>query len=467
MGFFFHLILILFGVFSCLPESNSTSFNRNKSTLITEESQKVSGIDINLDGEIYRASGRSRKVSSLDLEEPRFGLTYLTPSLAEYLNSETILLAFERPLDSDYVEILRCNADTVVDTGIVRIDFKDWSLNGMSDAEKTSFYTSADVFTMASSQAGCTYLNAGTIEESVPDAWADSNLYRYLAVACIAPNRLTDTDLTSRRNCSKRFAISPVINYKNARKEEEKRAIQELEIIRSSLDIVASNIGEQAFSLIEAMDECEKREYNRSVDTETKNSVLQLIGASAEIAMELIDFAKSRGVDLAKTAAKSLGRNVAKNGVKGAVEGAAEEAAKKAAKGLDAKTSAAGKKASSQVNKEGSPGATETFMNITQLGQAMEGMTFTMILTNLFATAGDMPRSCEKALSRRETLEITMNQVLILAEEYTYVKLNLDLVRKGLSTQAGLETEDIETNTSGSEDQTETENSSQGGLYGD
>jgi hypothetical protein len=88
-----------------------------------------------------------------------------------------------------------------------------------------------------------------------------------------------------------------------------------------------------------------------------------------------------------------------------------------------------------------------------------------MILTNLFATAEDMPRSCEKALSRRETLEITMNQVLILAEEYTYANLNLDLVRKGLSNQAGLETEDIEINTSGNENSTE--NSSQGGLYDD
>ncbi len=466
MGFFFNFILIFLGVLSCLPQSEVTSYNKNKSTLITEESQKISGIDINLDGEIYRASGRSRKVSSLDLEEPRFGLTYLTPSLEEYLNAETILLVFERPLDSDYVEILRCNSDTVVDTGIVRIDFKDWSLNGMSDAEKASFYTSADVFTMASSQAGCTYLNAGTIEESVTDAWADSNPYRYLAVACIAPNRLTDTDLTSRRNCSKRFAISPVIDYKNQRKEEEKKALQELEIIRSSLDIVASNIGEQAFSLIEAMDECEKREHNRSVDTKTKNSVLQLVGAAGEIVLEVIDFAKSRGVDLAKTAAKSVGRDVAKNGVKGAVEGAAQEAAQKATRNLDIKTSAAGRKASSQVSDK-APGVGETFMNITQLGQAMEGMTFTMILTNLFATAEDMPRSCEKALSRRETLEITMNQVLILAEEYTYANLNLDLVRKGLSNQAGLETEDIETNTSGNENSTETENSSQGGLYDD
>jgi hypothetical protein len=317
---------------------------------------------------------------------------------------------------------------------------------------------------MASSQAGCTYLNAGTIEESVTDAWADSNPYRYLAVACIAPNRLTDTDLTSRRNCSKRFAISPVIDYKNQRKEEEKKAIQELEIIRSSLDIVASNIGEQAFSLIEAMDECEKREHNRSVDTETKNSVLQLVGAAGEIVLEVLDFAKSRGANLAKKAAKSVGRDVAKNGVKGAVEGAAQEAAQKATRNLDIKTSAAGRKASSQVSKK-APGVGETFMNITQLGQAMEGMTFTMILTNLFATAEDMPRSCEKALSRRETLEITMNQVLILAEEYTYANLNLDLVRKGLSNQAGLETEDIEINTSGNENSTE--NSSQGGLYDD
>lgn len=466
MGFFFYFILILFGVLSCLPQNNTTYYNKNKSTLITEESQKASGIDINLDGEIYRASGRSRKVSSLDLEEPRFGLTYLSPSLQEYLNSETILLVFERPLDSDYVEILRCKSDTVIDTGIVRIDFKDWALNKMSDEEKILLYTSADVFTMASSQPGCTYLNAGTIEETVADAWADSNLYRYLAVACVAPNRLTDTNLTSRRNCSKRFAISPLINYSNQRKEEEKKAIQELEVIRSSLDIVASNIGEQAFSLIEAMDDCEKREYNRSVDTKTKNAVLQLVGASGEIVIELIDFAKSRGADIAKTAAKSLGKNIAKDGLKGAVEGAAEEAAQKAVKTLDAKTSAAGRKASSQVSDK-TPGAMETFMNITQLGQAMEGMTFTMILTNLFATAGDMPRSCETALSRRETLEVTMNQVLILAEEYTYLNLNLDLVRKGLSTQAGLDTEDIETNAPESGNSTETENHSQGGLYGD
>lgn len=475
MRFFIGFFLAGF-VAACLPQSNvSSRYDKDKSTLISEESQAASGIDINLDGEIYRASGRSRKVSSLDLEDPRFGISYLTPSLEEYLNSETIKLAFERPLDADYVEILRCKDDVIVDTGIVLIDFKDWALNNISDDEKTSLYNTSDVFRVASSQAGCTYLNAGTVEEVVPDAWAESDSYRYLAVACVAPNRLTDTELTSRRNCSKRFAISPIIHYRNARKEEEKEAIQGLEIIRSSLDTVAATIGEQAFSLIEAMDDCEQREYNRSVDTETKNSVLQLVGAAGELVIEILDFTQARGAAIkggksatkvAASMAKGMSKSVTKSGVKGAAEGAAEEAAERAAKSLDAKTSSAGRKASSQT--EETPGFTQTTIDVTQLGQAMEGMTFTMILTNLFASAADMPRTCETALSKRETLEITMNQVLILAEEYSYLSLNLEQIRKGLSNQAGLETEGVDTSSLGGSNSTESSsNSSSGGLYDD
>lgn len=481
---FLFFLLALF--VACLPASQGKSRGYGNQATLDAQGQSDGGVEgtsevlavtskepppeiqTNDQGEIYRTSYRARKVSSLDLEESNFAIDYLTPSLQEYLQSETVILAFERPMDSDYVEILRCNSDVVVDTGIVLVDFKDWALNGMTEEEKLSLYSAGDVFTMALQQQGCVYLNQGSVEEDIPDSWAPSGSYRYLAVSCVAPNRLVDTDLVSKRNCSKRFAISPLVHYTNQRKEAEKEAIRDLETVRSALDILASTIGEQAFSLVEAMDECEQREYQRGVDTATKNAVLQVVGAAMELTIEILDFCQSRG--LLKKAAK----NIAKNGAKGAMEGAADavaDNAAKAAKKADIATPNVGRKATSQVEVDPSDkaGGFQTTVDMMQMGQAMEGMTFTMILTNLFADASDTPRSCETALSLNEKLETTMEQVFVLAQQHVYFEKVLEQVRKGLSDQAGLESEDvdIETLNPGAGGEGGAPESSGGGLYDD
>ena len=456
--YFIHYFFLLSCAVSCLektaeeevisPQNLQEISLENESIQLSDlpgKTKTIPEIEMNSNGELLRADGRSKRVSALDLEGARFAIEYLTPGYQQYLNAETLVLTFDRPIDSDYVEILRCRSDVIINTGIVLIDFKDWALNGMTENEKISMYSAGDVFTMALAEQGCTYLNEASLEENIPDSWAPSGSYRYLATACIAPNRLTDTHLYSKRNCSRRFALSPLVHYTNKRKEDEKAAIHDLETVRSGLDILASTLGEQAFTLIEAMDTCERREQQRAVATELKNSVLQLVGASIEIVLELIDFCESRGLF------KSAAKGISKSGAKGAMGAAAEGAADNLGKNLDGGGIDIGSSPDIKADVDAdadadgdNPGFIQNAIDVAQVGQATEGATFTMILQNLFATAADMPRSCETVLALNERLEVTMEEIYVLAQQYVYFEKVLAQVQKGLSDQAGLESESID-----------------------
>ena len=395
--FFLYIICLKCFFIACVPPKSQEAQKRTSNATVQEDPNNfIYPYDPDPIDEQFKNGYRPRYVSRFRIDDRDFQVEDVATPLKEYLDSETIYVAFERPRDADYVEILRCSTDVILNTGVVTMNFQDWGISGVSQMEKDRIYRAADIMSIASQKQECTYLTAGSAEENVPDAWANTGEYRYLVTACVTPGRLIDTgDGMSSRNCSSRFAISPVISYVNKRKEKEQEYLREKDKASSELDMKANRLGFEAMELIQEINLCEEREYQRAVDTKLKNAIITVASAALEIAIEL----KTVQTSPKMKNGKQVGNQ-------------------------------------SRYSHYTSRGNT---MDKIQLLQAIGGMSFSMIFIKIFTSPQDMPRACEKALSLEKQMKVSMDELLSLSFNYGYFHWAAEAVRKNLEWDAGFD----------------------------
>ena len=134
------------------------------------------GDEVDAELEDQEVEYRRDKISAYQLDDAKFLVTKISLNTKDFMKSESPYLAYNRPKDADYVEILLCSADTILETGVEARRLADIELSGLSETEKNHLYRTNDYFTSASENDSCEISHTGTAELEFIDSFSDEIL---------------------------------------------------------------------------------------------------------------------------------------------------------------------------------------------------------------------------------------------------------------------------------------------------
>ena len=283
----FLLFVSIWSFGACSPtNSNSTSSTRQDSaserkdgTELSEEPQQPAVDPLYVTRE---------KVSRFSLDDERFNVVRLAVGFQTFMTSQSPVVSYKLPRDSDYVEILRCRHDAVLNAGPDPISLVDLELSGLSEFEKGQLYRSNDYFKAAEDSNSCELITDGHLGESFIDSFSPSGTFRYLVRSCVTPTRLVDTEKLSSRNCSRRVAISSEVTHTNTRKEKEQDAFKMTSIYAAKIDATTTAMRALADEANDALTECEERNRQRIIDKKIRDAWITIGSAIIEVGIELV-----------------------------------------------------------------------------------------------------------------------------------------------------------------------------------
>ncbi len=308
------LVVFLFQITLCQECTNSqkTSSTKTASSNAQEgvKGQSSSSTSSSSTTTINTHLDRTKLISALDLDTNKFLIMRLSVGMETYIQSQTPVLNFDRPVDSDYVEIMRCPTNIAIQGAADTIHLENIELTSLASAERDRLYRNND-FYRAGIAAGCTQLTQGMSAATFYDSWAPNGRFRYLIRACVAPERLTDTDKLSNRNCTRQVAISSAVkDYVNSRTQQQRDYLQKATAAAADLLLAAHAVTQKADeyacyiqwcecgSSTEDKSICQRDakglpkscsggEHGRAVALAKKKAIVTLVAVSAEMLMNI------------------------------------------------------------------------------------------------------------------------------------------------------------------------------------
>ncbi|MBI2603285.1 MAG: hypothetical protein HYW48_09535 [Deltaproteobacteria bacterium] len=320
---------------------------------------------------------RSGKVSAFELNDSKFLVHRVTIGLQTFMNSESPVLKFDLPADTDFVQIKRCPTDASIAGEVDTIKLEDIELSDMSASEKDRLYRNNNFFLHAD-DAACTEVSTGTIKTTFFDSWAPTGNYRYLVRACVGQERLSGTENLITDQCSRQIAVSsPLKDYVNKRKDAENKYLAEANKISSEVDALFRSLQRSATEYSEAFKDYGEDEFQKAVGKEKKDAIVHAIAVTADISLEIYTW---------------VGQGW---------------------------------------------GWKSVAMNIFQLSQAMGGFTFDAMFMQLGARSEDIPRACARCIRLdKETAAVT-NSLSDAIVRYHNAVLRARLAAAGQEAAAG------------------------------
>ena len=221
----------------------------------------------------------------------------------------------------------------------------------------------------ASTANGCLLVLSGFSDKAYIDNFALTGNYRYVMRACVDPNRLTDKELVTNRNCSKQVAISPLLNnFVNKRVQKETDALTLAAKYRDTVDGKGRQIYYLTVEMNNNLVECQSREISRQVSLKKRKAMTTLIGTGLAFAAKLT---------LTDPGASSVIKDA--TGAEKLIE----------------------------------PSFTDKFKTAWSNKDAIagEGVQFGSVLNDLFSSPADFERSCTSAEKNRKDIETVSSQL--------------------------------------------------------
>jgi hypothetical protein len=226
-------------------------------------------------------------VSAFDLDNAEFRVTGIRASVQDFMTGQTPVLAYSLPEKADYVEILRCSANTII-RGPTS-DLADVDLGSPSLGDEERIFKQNNFWEEALSQVNnCILISGGFSNRVYQDLNIHSGSYRYLMRACVSPERLTDTEYVSHRHCSRQIGISMLLsNYKNKRDAALTEALQRVQDFRDRADGLGREIYYLAVAANNAFVACNDRETDRLVRVKRKEAFAKILGTGLSLGLEV------------------------------------------------------------------------------------------------------------------------------------------------------------------------------------
>lgn len=402
-------IFLLLALANCQPEEEALDLRGQSLGQLDDRTTVQSSDFFENDPE-----GKRRKVDRYELDDNQFRVTKLAIGLQQYLQSETPVVTFERPKLADWVEILRCEENTEVTSGIHTISLPDLEL---SAGDKADILKSMNFFSAALSENGCELVTTATGDDHFYDGWTPSNKgYRWVVRTCVAPTRLKNTkDLTS-RNCSKQVSATKVLrDYVNSRAKKEQDYLKKMAVHRANMDQVALRLSDNSKAMVQAINECEEREIKRTIEQKKIQAYVTIAATALEVAFELATLSRD-----------PKGGGKAKHGPDGKMIGPKESFGAYYAK----------------------PG---NFYDLLQLSAAAGGTSFLPMLLNFTVSAADMPRTCARAIQLDKDLTNATQELELEAAYYSFYYWSSQHFRTARGAAAGAEVPDAAAEGAGAE----------------
>ncbi|MCB9228467.1 MAG: hypothetical protein H6618_02560 [Deltaproteobacteria bacterium] len=363
------------------PSSISTSKDTGKNSETESGKDKENAKLENSDPDVTTSKNPiiRPKVSAFAIDDNQFQIIQFTVGLQDFMSSETPVLSYKIPEAADYVEILRCHSET---NGLNAI--LDLELSNQSETQKSQEYRSKDYFVVSEADHSCELISAGHAQPDFADSFAPSGSYRYLIRACLSPDRLLHKEALSSRNCSRRVSISSELkNFINKRKEKEKSALRLATLYGTKIDNTTNAMRQRAESAIVVLEECEERNRQRLITQKIRDAWLTIISATIEVGFEF----KS----LEAGTAGAIARHYTFRG----------------------------------------PSKFQSFVDLMQLGGALQGFILADTFKKLSATSQDMVRTCATYKRLLDEYTILENSLGDYAYKYHYYYGLADQARQG------------------------------------
>jgi hypothetical protein len=357
---------------------------------------------------------RNPKVSAFELDDSRFLPTRFTIGLETFLNSQTPVLNYDVPLDTDFVEIMRCPLNAVLTGASDTVRLEDIELSDASSSERARMYRNNDYFAVAVN-AGCSQLTQGTRELAFYDSWAPSGSYRYLIRPCVSSDRLVDTEKLTTRNCSRQIGITqPLKDYVNKRDKEQREFLRKASEASSNILLTLQTAKQHAdtFGCFIQWCECGSGSHDQSICQRDVNGVPN----------ECTGGEHGRAVAKAKKAAIVTLVAVATDLL------------------LNAATSGPAGGLGQIKNIVTKPGLGSTFgggMVLMGYGASLNGMSFNLMFQALATQTADFPRTCAQGVS----IDLEMTKYALAVQgaqvEYNYNQCRATAAQAMTSSAAG------------------------------
>ncbi|MEZ4742494.1 MAG: hypothetical protein R3B45_08610 [Bdellovibrionota bacterium] len=382
-------------------------------------------------------------VSAFQLDEFQFHVGGVRVGLQDYMQSESPAISFFRPELADYVEILRCSKDTIIQSGVYTL--KDVELGASQIEELTQILRANDFWTVAEQTNGCTLVASDYSDrELFIDGAAPSGGYRWIVRACVHATRLMTAGLTTRA-CTKQISVSPVLeNFKNKRIESERLAMEQARMEQNKMDSLGRAIYYKTVEYNNALARCQEREDERAANVVRKRAIANIVGQGIGIGATI--YAAGSAIS---SAGASAGATAAESSV--AVESAATETViANSSSNIGMANSASNRLGTAAGNTVANTATTNTAniggsfsysaaaqaawntagtTGIGTLGGGL-GTSITSAINDLFSSSSDIPRSCAQAQKIRNEGSIITNQLKSAHQLFAIKMDQATIVRK-------------------------------------
>lgn len=239
------------------------------------------------DGDLALQEIRIPTVSAINLDNSEFRVSGVRASLQDFMTGETPVLNYLLPENADFVEVVRCKSDTII-RGPTH-DLADVDLGSPSLEEEKRIFKQNNFWDIAISQTNqCVLVSNGFSAKIFRDLHVPSGSYRYLVRACVSPERLTETEYTTNRHCSRQIGISTLLqNFINKRADAETEALQRVSDMRDKVDGIGREIYYLTVSLNNALSVCNEKETQRQVRVMRKEAFSKILGIGISLGLEL------------------------------------------------------------------------------------------------------------------------------------------------------------------------------------
>lgn len=422
---------------SCSPQqgkkttgATSHSTTQAKSTATPTPKTGLTGTNASSSNTLQPSNGapalvRRPKVSRNNIDDGNFLPTNIAVGLQSFMDSESPVVTYKIPAEADYVEILRCQTNTILSGGLDSISLDDLELQaGKDEVSRSALYRQNDFFRMASSQIGCTNVTSTTTAENFADPWAPSGSYRYLIRACVNPDRLTDTESQTQRNCSRQVGVSTaLLDYTNHLHDQVNASLEAAFKNRTDVEVRLRLLHNKVFDYSDAIQECSDAEFQRTKARLLREAWVNVFSAVSETAFELVvarKFLKDSAAMAGGGKAAGAGAGTA-SGVGGAADIAKYYAG----------------------FRKGSLTGFQPWMDRLQLIGAMGGFSTSIEIKALTQGAQDYPRSCPHAMALDQEMRIDMGNLADSWMYYNYysIKAQCDKAAIGIPDGAQLSAE--------------------------
>jgi len=232
------------------------------------------------------AASTRPNVTSAELDTADFYPAGLVVGLQNYIDANSPLLSYIIPPQADYMQIIRCKNNTIIENGLQGMSLQSLSNSMLTQDQKMLIYQNNDYFGLALSNQDCVELSLATQTPEFQDSFAPSGSWFYLAHACVSPGRLNASHAVSNRNCSMQVAIStPLLNYVNTRDNALNSALQNVNVYSTKIVNISLQIDHTASQFATDLNNCALTAQSHAEAAKFRQGLAQVIGSGIELGL--------------------------------------------------------------------------------------------------------------------------------------------------------------------------------------